>query len=90
MATVAVKIKVLPKSPSIDLEPIKEQSKEKIESEGGVINNFEEQDVAFGLKCLIATMAWPEEKNTDLIQNIFQNIEGVSSTDIIDYRRAFG
>ncbi|MEM4270812.1 MAG: hypothetical protein QXO70_01810, partial [Candidatus Pacearchaeota archaeon] len=51
---------------------------------------IEEQDIAFGLKAIIVTIAWPEEKNTDIAENKLKEITGVSSTEIIDYRRAIG
>ena len=93
MATAALKIKIMPESPETDLDKIKEQVKQKIESEKGVLNPttpFEEEPIAFGLKALIVTFAWPEEQNTDIAENSLKNIEGVSSVDIIDYRRALG
>ncbi len=90
MAEVAIKIKVMPSGVDTDLNAIKSQADSKIEEHKGKITSFEEQPVAFGLKALIATISWSEEKDQQIIEDIFQNIEGVSSTDIIDYRRAIG
>lgn len=88
MGIALVKLKILPESPSTDLEAIKTEAQEKIKSQEGNIGHFEEEEIAFGLKALIATINWPEEKDTDLIENTFKNIKGVSSVDIIDYRRS--
>lgn len=90
MATAAIKIKIMPEGLDTDLEAIKIQGKKNIEAEKGVLANYEIQPVAFGLNALIATLAWPEEKDTELVENAFKTIEGVSSVDIIDYRRALG
>lgn len=90
MSTVAIKVKVMPEGLDSDLEEIKRNITEKIENEGGKIAGFEEQPIAFGLKALIATFAWLEAKETSIVEEIFKNIPGVSSSDIIDYRRAFG
>jgi translation elongation factor aEF-1 beta len=90
MEEAAIKLKIMPQGTDTDLKPIKEQGEEKIKSQGGLINNYEEQEVAFGLKALIATISWPEEKDTEIVENIFKQIKGVSSVDIIDYRRALG
>ena len=93
MATAILKIKIMPESPDTDLEKIKEIVKQKVESEGGALNPtqaFEEEPIAFGLKALIVTFAWPEQKDTDLAENTLKDIEGVSSVSIIDYRRAIG
>ena len=88
MGIALVKLKIMPESPDTDLESIKTEAQEKIKSQEGNIGNFEEEKIAFGLKALIATISWPEGKDTDLIEQAFQNIKGVSSTDIIDYRRS--
>jgi len=87
---VAVIIKIMPKSPETDLEAIKENAKEVMESEGAQNISFEERDIAFGLKAVMLKMAWPEEKSTDLIETKLSELENVSSATIEDYRRAFG
>ena len=89
-AEVAIKLKIMPNGVDTDLEAIKTIGKQKIEEQEGLINNYEEQPIAFGLKAIIATISWSEAKDTDIVENIFKSIEGVSSVDIIDYRRAFG
>ena len=88
--TVIVKIRIMPESPSSNLEEIKENIKVKMESEGGKSVTFEEVEVAFGLKAIILKMAFPEEKGTDIIESIISKTPQVSSVSIEDYRRAFG
>lgn len=90
MGEVAIKLKVMPVGLDTDLEAIKNKGKEEIEKEGGKVNHYEEEPVAFGLKALIATISWNEEKSGDIVEEAFKKIEGVSSVDTIDYRRAFG
>ena len=89
-ATAAIKIKIMPESPETNLESIKKEATAKINAEGGVLSSYVEEPIAFGLKALIATLAWPEAKSTDLVEQIFSELEGVSSVSIIDYRRALG
>ncbi len=89
MGTALLQIKVMPKQSS-DLESLKEDIKEKVESVGGTLNKTEEKEVAFGLKALIVTIALPEEKETFIVEKALSEIKEVSSIDIIDYRRAFG
>ncbi len=90
MAIAAVIAKIMPSSPSTDLEKIKKESKHLMEKEGAKNISFEERDIAFGLKAVIIKMAWPEEKSTDIIESALSKIEEVSSATIEDYRRAFG
>jgi len=89
MGIAILKIKVMPEQNS-DLEQIKKEIKEKIEAVKGQIDKIEEQEVAFGLKALVVTLTWPEEQETEIAEKAIREVEGVSSLDIIDYRRAFG
>lgn len=90
MAVVAVKIKALPESPESDLEDLKHKINKALIKAGAIkINSMEEEPIAFGLKAIIIFFAWPEEKETSLAEDACR-IEGISSVEIIDYRRAFG
>jgi len=90
MAIVAIKIKIMPESIDIDLSKLKIIAEEKAIELGGKISSSNEENIAFGLKALILTIAWPEEKETGILESELENLEGVSSAQIIDYRRAFG
>ncbi|MBS3065757.1 elongation factor 1-beta [Candidatus Pacearchaeota archaeon] len=85
MATVIIIVKIMPDSPSTDLEKIKATAKSSLEKEGAKNISIEEKPVAFGLKSVHVKMDMPEEKGTDL-----SKISNVSSVTIEDYRRAFG
>lgn len=87
---VAVIVKIMPSSPETNLEEIKSKASKTLESEGALNISFEEKPIAFGLKALMIKFAWPEEKDTDIIENSLSKIENVSSVTIEDYRRAFG
>ncbi len=86
----AVIVKMMPSSPETDLKAIENSAKELMEKEGAKNISFEEHPIAFGLSFILLKMAWPEEKDTDLIENALANIENVNSVSIEDYRRAFG
>lgn len=88
MGSVNFKLKVMPSSPEVDLEGIKENLKSKIESEGGKGTNFDEEPIAFGLKAVIAMFLWPEEKEFEPLENELEKIENVNSVQVIDMRRA--
>lgn len=90
MAVVAIKIKALPESPDIDLEEIKAKIKESLMKAGAVkINSIEEEPLAFGLKALIIFFAWPEAEDGSKAEEAVR-VAGISSIEVIDYRRAFG
>jgi elongation factor 1-beta len=91
MATAAIQFKIMPESPDTDLEKLKQSIMEKIESfKSGVINDIKEEPIAFGLKALIVTFALSEEQEVDEVENSVTEIKGISSTELIDYRRAIG
>jgi elongation factor 1-beta len=90
MGIAAVKIKILPTSPDIDLEKLKGTIKSLVEGMGGKNCNLEEEPIAFGLVALIAFFAWPEEKELENLEEELNKIEEVSSIQVIDMRRALG
>jgi len=90
MGIAAVKIRILPISPEVELEGIKETVKSIIEEAGGKNCSFEEEPIAFGLKAIIAFFAWPEEVELEELENSIKEIEEVSSIQVIDMRRALG
>jgi translation elongation factor aEF-1 beta len=90
MAIVAVIVKIMPESPSTDLEAIKAEAKSQMEKEGAQNISFEEKPIAFGLKAIFLKMAWIEAKDTGIIEETLAKIPEVSSVSIEDYRRAFG
>ena len=78
----------MPESLDIELEDLKTNVTAKITGVGGEITKFEEEPIAFGLKALIAYIRLDEKKDTSVVENVMREVEGVSSSDIIDYRRA--
>tara|TARA_Y100000310_G_scaffold124475_1_gene123183 strand:- start:1210 stop:1485 length:276 start_codon:yes stop_codon:yes gene_type:complete len=91
MSTAAAQFKILPENIDIDLEKLQTSIKEKIESfKSGVVSNIKEEPIAFGLKALIVTFAISEEQEIDQVENAASEIKGISSVELIDYRRAIG
>ena len=89
MGTIAVKIKIMPASPSTDLAKIEQQIKRMVEQEGGKNPSFTQEPIAFGLKAIILFFAWPEEKELEKFEEKIGKIKDVNSVQIIDMRRAF-
>ena len=88
MAGIAgIKIKIMPLSPEVNLEEIKEKAKVIVEEKGGRNREYEEEPIAFGLKAIIAFFEWPEEKGLEEVEEAFKKIENVNSVQIIDMRK---
>ncbi len=90
MGKAAVKIKIMPESPSVDLKNLEKEIEKAVSKNKGVQLKLEKHPVAFGLNSIIATFAWNEDSPTDDLEKSIKSIKGVSSIDIIDFRRAFG
>jgi elongation factor 1-beta len=90
MGIAAVKIKILPTSPDVDLEELKTTICSMIEKKGGKNCNIEQEPIAFGLEALIAFFAWPEELELESLEEGINALEKVSSVQVIDMRRALG
>jgi len=90
MAIAALKLKILPDSPDVDLKAIEDKS-EKIAMELGCKSfKAEHEEIGFGLKAIVLTLAWPEQQEQELIESKLREIEHVDSVEIIDFRRAVG
>ncbi|MBS3073834.1 hypothetical protein J4447_00080 [Candidatus Pacearchaeota archaeon] len=87
---VALKMRILPSGLDVDLKNISEKVLKIMENLGAKNTSFSEESIAFGLNALIITTAWPEERSTDEVENLLNKLQGVSSSEVIDYRRAFG
>ncbi len=90
MGIMAVKIKIMPKSLETSLVKIEEEVKNILEKSSVKNPKFETQPIAFGLKALIVLFGWQEEKEFEEFETSLMKIEGVSSIEIIDMRRAIG
>lgn len=90
MGIAAVKIKILPTSPEVDLEELKATVTSIIENKGGKNVKIDHEPIAFGLEALIAFFAWSEEVELEPLEEEINAIEQVSSVQVIDMRRAFG
>ncbi|MBS3090705.1 elongation factor 1-beta [Candidatus Pacearchaeota archaeon] len=90
MGIAALKIKVMPESVNTDLEKIRQEAELIINRQDAKLHSSEIEEIAFGLKALILTIAWPEEKEQSELEDALRSISEVQSAEVIDFRRAFG
>lgn len=90
MGIAALKIKIMPESPQTDLEAVRKEAEARIAKLNVKLHSVEEEDIAFGLKALILTIVWPEEKEQSLVEEELRSIKDVQSAEVIDFRRAVG
>lgn len=92
MAKAVITLKIMPESPEIELEKIKDKILGKIKDfAGDTDNKVEEEPIAFGLKALKIIFVMDEALgSTESLEKIITDIEGVNSVDVVDVRRAVG
>jgi len=81
----------MPENPETDLKAIEEKAKIFIAEYGGEVGKVEIEPIAFGLKALNLIFVSNEDiGSTDRLEQNVSSIEGVSSAEVIDVRRAIG
>ena len=82
MGDVAAKLKVMPQSPEVDLEALRERLEAAV-PEGAEVRAFEEENVAFGLVALYASVVVPDDAGgTEAVEEAFADTEGVESVEV--------
>lgn len=92
MAKVIVTLKIMPKSPSIDLDKVAVEAEKKIIAYAGDGDRKKEiEPVAFGIKALKMIFVMDEAKGSpEPLEKDIAKIKGVNSVEVIDVRRAIG
>ncbi len=91
MAEIIITLKIMPESPEIDWEELKLKSKKIIEDANGEVGKEYLEDIAFGIKALFLIFIRDESLGSaDNIADEISNIDGISSAEITDIRRAIG
>ncbi|MBT4375989.1 elongation factor 1-beta [archaeon] len=81
------KYKLMPTSPDVDLETIKDTAKKIVEEFGGENKEYTEEPIAFGLKSITVFFYYPDDKDTEKLEEKFAGIENVASAQLIDMRK---
>lgn len=88
MGTALLRIKIMPESLESDLNEIKARAQEILEENKAKNINYTEEPIAFGLKALIIGFGIDESQELEPIENALKKIENISSSEVIDMRRA--
>jgi len=92
MANAIITLKIMPKSPEINLSNVEVEAKKAIADFAGEGETRSEQEpLAFGLKALKIIFVMDESKGgTDALEENISKIDGVNSVEVTDVRRAIG
>ena len=81
------KYKLMPESPDVDLEKIQEEARKIVEAFGGNNKEYTIEPIAFGLKAIIVFFFYPDDKETEGLEEKFATIENVASAQLVDMRK---
>lgn len=91
MASVIVKMKIMPSSADIDLTELRHQIMEEIDSVGAHMGAMVSVPVAFGLKALELTYSVDESSgDTEVLEEKLKEIDGIQSVSVESVSRALG
>lgn len=85
-----IKIKIMPESIESNLAEIEKKVSEIISNYNQKILGKEIEPIAFGLKSLVITFSWPDDKGFDDVEKRLEGIDEVKSVNVLDVRRALG
>lgn len=91
MAGIIITFKVVLESPEVDFEAVKGKVISAIEGYDCDIGNATIEEVAYGIKAIKIIFLMDEKKGgTENLEEKLKEIEGVSSVEVLDVRRAVG
>ncbi|WP_304124557.1 elongation factor 1-beta [Methanosphaera cuniculi] len=86
MSDVAAILKVMPESPEVDLEVLKQTIQDTVDSD--VLERIEEEPIGFGLVALNVTIVVDDgEGGTEPVEEALANIDDIQSVEVTDVRR---
>lgn len=86
MSDVAAILKVMPESPEVDLDALKQTIQDTIE--GDVLERIEDEPIGFGLVALNVTIVVDDgEGGTEPVEEALANIDDIQSVEVTDVRR---
>lgn len=87
MSDVAVKLKVMPQSPEVDLDDLEARLRSAL-PDGAEVSGFDREDVAFGLVALLTTVLVPDaEGGSDAVETAFADVADVESVEVLNVGR---
>ena len=85
MAAVLAKIKIMPTSPEVNKEELKEKVKEVLEKQDVAIRGLFDEPLAFGLYVVYTVIEMEErEGGTEPIENALAEIDDVESVETVE------
>ena len=86
MGTVAIKFRVMPEGPEVDMTALEVKIKEIVAEKGAEMQAVEVKPFAFGLNAMEMAVTMPDAGGniSDAIEDAIDGIEGVQSVEVLE------
>jgi elongation factor 1-beta len=86
MGTVAIKFRIMPEGPEVDLSALETAISEMVTSKGADLQGVQIKPFAFGLMAMEMAITMPDSAGnaSDAIEEALQELEGVQSVDVLE------
>ncbi len=87
MGTVAIKFRVMPEGPEVDLDALEERIRATVKEAGAELHGINVKPFAFGLKAMETTVMMPDKVGggiSDKVEEALASIEGVQSVELLE------
>ena len=86
MGTVAIKFRVMPEGPEVDMAALEMSIKEIVSSNGAELHAVEVKPFAFGLMAMEMAITMPDAGGSisDVIEEAIDGIDGVQSVEVLE------
>jgi elongation factor 1-beta len=86
VGTVAIKFRVMPEGPEVDLGALEIAIRDAVASNGAEVQAVEIKPFAFGLKAMEMAVTMPDSggNTSDAIEEALGGIDGVQSVDVLE------
>lgn len=86
MGTVAIKYRVMPEGPEVDLDALEERVRATVTEAGAELHSIDIKPFAFGLNSMETTVMMPDKVGggiADKVEEALTNVEGVQSVELL-------
>jgi elongation factor 1-beta len=85
MGTAAIRFRLMPEDPKVDLVAVERQARGVISSKGGRVGAVEVKPFAFGLKSMEPVAMVPDKTTSpEALEEALSGIEGIQSVEVIE------
>jgi translation elongation factor aEF-1 beta len=85
MGEVAMRIRLMPEGPEIDLSTVEEDVRGRVSENGGEVQVVEVKPFAFGLNAMEIAVTMPDKgSNPDAMEEALAEIEGIQGVEVLE------